>query len=182
MILVVGDSLSAGYGIDVDQGWVNLLRQRLIAESLNYNVVNASVSGDTTSGGLTRLRAVLPRLKPAIVVIELGGNDGLRAIQLTVIKSNLNSMIKLSRESGARVVLLGMRIPANYGRRYSQQFAALYDEAAAKHDLPLVEFFLEGVALDPSLMQADGVHPNAAAQTKLLDNAWPAIESALSAK
>jgi len=182
VILVVGDSLSAGYGIEIRQTWVSLLQQRLNMQGHDYDVVNASVSGDTTSGGLTRLKTALPKHNPVLVVLELGGNDGLRALPLPVIESNLNTMIELSRDAGAAVALLGMRIPTNYGPRYTQKFHALYQEAAKRHELPLVDFFMDGVALDANLMQADGVHPNAAAQPKLLDNAWPAIEQALLAR
>lgn len=179
VFLVVGDSLSAGYGIEAGQGWVNLLQDRLAAEGFNYNVVNASVSGDTTSGGLARLESALPRLQPEIVVIELGANDGLRGIQLPVIEKNLKSMVEKSLDAGARVALLGMRIPSNYGPRYADQFHDLYDKVAKHHGIPLVEFFLDGVALNPRLMLPDRIHPNAAAQPRLLDNAWPAIEAAL---
>lgn len=182
VVLVIGDSLSAGYGIELRDGWVSLLQERLDAEGLNYNVVNASVSGDTTSGGLARLKNALPRHNPALVVIGLGGNDGLRAIGLPVIQKNLNAMIELSQQAGAGVALLGMRIPTNYGLRYAEKFHQLYQDAAERHDLPLVEFFMEGVALDMGLMQADGIHPNAKAQPRLLDNAWPAVKQALAAR
>ena len=182
VVLVVGDSLSAGYGIELEQSWVSLLQQRLDSDGFGYRVINASVTGDTTSGGLARLKTALPKHNPALVVIELGGNDGLRALPLPVIESNINRMIELSRDAGAAVALLGMRIPTNYGPRYTAEFHGLYQKAAKRYQLPLVDFFMDGVALDASLMQADGVHPNAAAQPRLLDNAWPAIEQALLAR
>ncbi len=180
VILVVGDSLSAAYGIGMEQGWVALLQRRLTAEGAGYRVINASISGDTTSGGLSRLQAALPKHEPALVVIELGANDGLRGIPLQVVERNLDEMIRISQAQGARVVLLGMRIPTNYGPRYAEQFHSIYQSLARRHELPFVEFFLDGVALDPGLMLPDGIHPNAAAQPRLLDNAWPAIAVALS--
>ena len=178
-VLVVGDSLSAAYGIDLSDGWVALLQHRLSGQDYEFRVINASVSGDTTSGGLARLPGALRRHQPALVIIELGGNDGLRGLPVNVMKANLDGMIAASREQGADVVLLGIHIPANYGPRYAQKFHDVYLQLAREHDLPLVDFFLEGVALDRSLMQADGIHPNVAAQPRLLDNAWPAISAAL---
>ncbi|MDH3645657.1 MAG: arylesterase [Gammaproteobacteria bacterium] len=182
VILIVGDSLSAGYGIELEQGWVSLLQQRLDSNGHRYRVFNASITGDTTSGGLARLKTALSQHTPALVVIELGGNDGLRGIPLQVVESNLNAMIKQSETAGARVALLGMRIPTNYGPRYAEKFHRLYQDAARHHDVSLVKFFMDGVALDASLMQSDGVHPNAAAQPRLLDNAWPAIKQALTTR
>lgn len=182
VILVVGDSLSAGYGIELADGWVSLLQKRLQTERLDYNVINASVSGDTTSGGLARLKMALPRHNPTVVVIELGGNDGLRGIPLPVLENNLNAMIELSHDAGAQVALLGMRIPSNYGPRYTEQFHNLYKKTSRRYKLPFVDFFMEGVALDAGLMQSDGIHPNTAAQPRLLDNAWPAIEEAISVR
>jgi acyl-CoA thioesterase-1 len=178
-VLVLGDSLSAGYGLAVEETWVSLLASRLAQEGYGHRVVNASVSGDTTSGGLARLGRALERHEPEIVIIELGGNDGLRGLPLDVVRSNFESMIEQSREAGADVVLLGMRIPINYGPRYAESFHALYGELAETYDLEWVEFFLDGVALDDGLMQADGIHPNAAAQPLMLDNAWPAVAAAL---
>jgi acyl-CoA thioesterase-1 len=178
-VLVLGDSLSAGYGLAVEETWVSLLASRLAQEGYGHRVVNASVSGDTTSGGLARLGRALERHEPEIVIIELGGNDGLRGLPLDVVRSNFESMIEQSREAGAEVVLLGMRIPINYGPRYAESFHALYGELAETYDLEWVEFFLDGVALDDGLMQADGIHPNAAAQPLMLDNAWPAVAAAL---
>lgn len=179
VILVVGDSLSSALGLDLNQGWVALLEQRLAQQSMDYRVMNASISGDTTSGGLSRLKNALPELNPTLVVIELGGNDGLRGLSLKSMKQNLTDMIRLASEQGAHTALLGMRIPSNYGPRYTQRFHAIYAELAEEHDLPYVPFFMEGVALDQTLMQSDGIHPNASAQPVLLDTAWPAIEQGL---
>ncbi|MEM1262397.1 MAG: arylesterase [Pseudomonadota bacterium] len=178
-LLVVGDSLSAAYNLEIGEGWVNLLEQKLAAEGHQFDVVNASISGDTTAGGRARLPAALERHKPSIVVIELGGNDGLRGIPVRVMRANLIAMIEAATSADAKVVLLGIRIPENYGARYTAEFFATYGELAAEYQLPLVDFFMEGVALDDTLMQSDGIHPNAAAQPRLLDNAWPAIAKAL---
>lgn len=178
-VLVLGDSLSAGYGIALEESWVTLLEARLAREGYGHRVINASVSGDTTSGGLARLAPALERHRPELVIIELGGNDGLRGLPLEVVRSNFEAMIEKSREAGAEVVLLGMRIPINYGPRYAESFHALYGELAERYGLEWVEFFLDGVALQEHLMLPDGIHPNAAAQPVLLDNAWPAVAAAL---
>lgn len=178
-ILVVGDSLSAGYGIDVDGGWVSLLAARLGAKGYPQQVVNASISGDTTASGRTRLPAALDRHRPAVVILELGANDGLRGLPINAMRDNLDAMVRASRERGARVVLVGIRIPTNYGKTYTERFHAVYTEIAKRHRAALVPFLLEGVALDPTLMQADGLHPRAAAQPRLLDNVWPALEPLL---
>ncbi len=180
MILIVGDSLSSALGIEISQGWVALLERRLEDRSMNYRIVNASISGDTTSGGLARMRKALPELQPALVVIELGGNDGLRGLPLKSMTRNLEHMVTLSKEQGAQTVLLGMRIPSNYGPRYTKKFHAIYGELAEEHDVPHIPFFMQDVALQANLMQSDGIHPNAKAQSVLLDNAWPAIEEGLS--
>ncbi len=179
VILVVGDSLSSAYGIDISQGWVALLENRLEERSMNYRVVNASISGDTTSGGLARIRKALPKHAPALVVIELGGNDGLRGLPLKSMTRNLERMVTLSVEQGAMPVLLGMRIPSNYGPRYTEKFHAIYRELAEEHSVPYIPFFMQDVATRAELMQSDGIHPNAEAQTVLLNNAWPAIEKGL---
>ena len=178
-ILVLGDSLSAGYGVKVDATWVALLQRRLAAQGYGYRVVNASVSGETTGGARARLPRALELHKPSIVVLELGGNDGLRGLPVKQVRDNFESMIEQSRKAGAQVVLVGMRMPPNYGTEYADSFHALYGEMARKHQLPLVDFFLEGVALDDNLMQADGIHPTADAQPKLLDNLWPALAKVL---
>ncbi len=179
VVLIVGDSLSAGYGINVAEGWAAKLQARFDDKEYEYRVVNASISGDTTSGGLTRLAMALPKHKPALVIIELGGNDGLRGFPVRTMRANLERMIEASRDAGAQVALMGMRIPTNYGERYANAFHKVYGTLAEKFDTALTPFFLDGIALDNALMQADGIHPNSVAQTILLDNAWPAIEQGL---
>jgi len=178
-ILVVGDSLSAGYGLRPGQGWVSLLEQRLSAQGYEYRVVNASVSGETTGGGLERLPRALELHRPAIVVLELGANDGLRGLPVTELHANLAAMIRISRDAGARVVLAGIRVPSNYGPRYTEKFFGVYGELAAEHEVALVPFLLAGIALDQTMFQADGIHPDAGAQPTLLDNVWPALEPLL---
>jgi acyl-CoA thioesterase-1 len=179
VVLVVGDSLSAGYGIKPQEGWVALLEGRLRTEGYGYRVVNASISGDTTTGGLRRLPRALASHKPAVVIIELGGNDGLRGTPIDVMRRNLVQMIELAQAAGARVILAGMQIPTNYGAAYTKAFAGVYPELAKRYGLPLVPFFLDGVALDPTLIQADGIHPTAEAQPKLLANVWPVLRPEL---
>ncbi len=178
-LLVVGDSLSAGYGIATEQGWVNLLQLRLDQRGPNYRVVNASITGDTTRGGLARLPRALQVHKPHIVIIELGGNDGLRGLHYDEMRANLQQMVELSREAGARVLLLGMRMPPNYGPEFTRRYHQVFHQVAAEEQVTLVPFFMERVAEDKSLMQADGVHPNAEAQPVLLDNVWSALEPML---
>jgi acyl-CoA thioesterase-1 len=178
-VLIVGDSLSAGYGIKVDEGWASLLAKRLKAQGYGYKVVNASVSGETTSGGLARLPRALALHKPAVVVVELGGNDGLRGLPLTVSRENLRKMIELSQRAGAKVLLMGMLIPPNYGPRYSAGFQQMFSDLAKRYRLAFVPFFLNKVALDRNLMQNDGLHPNAKGQPQLLENAWPALQPLL---
>ena len=180
-ILVFGDSISAGFGLPhVEQGWVELLRKKLKNEGYGYEVINASVSGETTAGGLARLSRALSLHHPTVVVIELGGNDGLRALPLDQMRSNLTAMVDMARASGAQVLLLGIRIPPNYGPEYTERFRAVYLEIAREKKTPLVPFFLEGIALSPELMQADGIHPNESGQPKLLMNAWPELKTLLS--
>lgn len=178
-VLVFGDSLSAGFGIDVDQSWAALLQTRLQSEGYEHRVVNASISGDTTEGGAARIGRAIETFEPALIILELGGNDGLRGIPPVRMKGNLEKIISAGKDSGAAVVLLGIRIPPNYGQRYIAEFENVYREVAQEQDIPWIEFFMEGVALNDSLMQADGIHPNAAAQPVLLDNAWPIISEAL---
>jgi len=179
-VLVFGDSLSAGYGIDVDQSWTTLLQTRLNAQGYEHRVINASISGETTEGGKTRIGAALDNFEPDLVILELGGNDGLRGFPPGIMKENLRSIIETTRARGASVVLLGIRIPTNYGPRYTQAFEGVYRDLAAELGVPWIEFFMEGVALNEKLMQDDGIHPNAEAQPILLDNAWPIIRDALS--
>lgn len=178
-ILVIGDSLSVGYGIELSQGWVSLLERRLAEEKLPYRVVNASVSGDVSSSGLTRLPAALERYHPTVVILELGGNDGLQGLPLRQLEQNLAAMIERSRQAGAQVVLAGMRIPPNYGPRYSQGFQAVFEHLAKRYDIPLIPFLLEGVGGHPELMQSDGVHPRAEAQPKMLENVWVVLKPLL---
>jgi acyl-CoA thioesterase-1 len=178
-ILVLGDSLSAGYGVKVDATWVALLEQRLAKQGYGYRVVNASISGETTGGARSRLPRALELHKPAVVIIELGGNDGLRGLPLKQVRANFEYLIETSQAAPAKVVLVGMRMPPNYGAEYANSFHALYGELAKKYDVPLVDFFLDGVALDDTLMQTDGIHPNTTAQPKLLDNLWPALNKVL---
>jgi acyl-CoA thioesterase-1 len=179
VILVVGDSLSAGYGVPVDATWVALLQKRLAAQGYGYRVVNASISGDTTGGARARLPRALELHHPAIVILELGGNDGLRGLPLRQVRENFQFLIERAQAAGAKVVLVGMRMPPNYGAAYADGFHALYGELARRYDTPLVGFFLEAVALDDKLMQADGLHPTAAAQPRLLDTLWPALQTVL---
>lgn len=174
-ILLVGDSISAAFGLEIEQGWVTLLEQRLAEQDYPHAVINASVSGDTTAGGLARLPGLLQEFQPELVVIELGGNDGLRALPVSNMQQNLSAMVELAQDAGADVILLGMRIPPNYGPRYSDAFENTFVEVAAKHEVALLPFLLEGVGGVETMMQNDGVHPTAAAQPLLLDNAWPVI-------
>lgn len=179
VILVVGDSLSAAYGLPPGTGWTDLLQARLKARGYAYRVVNASISGDTTAGGRSRLPALLARHKPAIVIVELGANDGLRGGSLAPSKDNLTAMTAAAQAAGARVMIVGMRLPPNYGPAYSRQFEAMFAEVAKTQKVPLSPFFFEGFAADRSLFQADGLHPTEAAQPKLLDNLWPTLERLL---
>lgn len=179
-ILVFGDSLSAGYGVDVDQSWASLLQARLESQGYEHRVINASISGETTEGGVSRIAAALRNFSPELVILELGGNDGLRGFPTARMRENLASIIETTRASGASVVLLGIRIPANYGQRYTEAFANVYREVAAQYGIPWIEFFMEGIAMNADLMQDDGIHPNAEAQPLLLDNAWPIVNRALS--
>jgi acyl-CoA thioesterase-1 len=179
-ILVFGDSISAGYGLArVDRGWVALLQAKLKTEGYGYEVVNASVSGETTAGGLARLPRALGLHHPAVVVLELGGNDGLRALPIEQMRANLSRMIDLAKDAGAKILLLGMRIPPNYGREYTEQFSGVYTDLARDEHVPLVPFLLRDVALRPDLMQADGMHPVEAAQPLLLATVWPTLEPLL---
>jgi len=179
VLLVVGDSLSAGFGVAVDATWVALLQRRLNDQGYGYRVVNSSISGDTTGAARSRLPRALEVHHPAVVVLELGGNDGLRGLPVRQIRDNFQFMIERAQASGAQVVLAGMRMPPNYGPEYTEQFHALYGELAQRYAIPVVDFFLEGVAFDPRLMQGDGIHPTSAAQPRLLDNIWPALQKVL---
>lgn len=178
-LLVVGDSISAAFGLDSRQGWVALLEKRLVQEGFEHQVVNASISGDTSAGGAARLPALLVEHKPELVIIELGGNDGLRGQPLAQLQQNLASMVEQSQQAGAKVLLLGMKLPPNYGVRYTTAFAQVFTDLAEQKQVPLVPFFLEGVGGVPGMMQADGIHPTEAAQEILLDNVWPTLKPML---
>ncbi|MDB5934350.1 MAG: Arylesterase [Massilia sp.] len=172
-VLVLGDSLSAEYGLSRGSGWVALLEQKLKAEKIDATVVNASISGETTSGGRARLPALLAQHKPALVVIELGANDGLRGLPVPAAEANIRAMIDLARKNQAQVLLVGMRMPPNYGRDYTERFFGMYKTVATQLKAPLVPFMLEGVAEKPALFQADRLHPTAQAHPVILANIWP---------
>lgn len=174
-ILIVGDSLSAGYGLSAGEGWVDLLAKKLAQQKISRPVVNASISGDTTAGGVTRLPALLAKHKPSVVVIELGGNDGLRGSPVAAAKGNLLKMADMARASGAKVLLVGMRMPPNFGAAYTAQFEAMYSDVAKASGAALVPFFLVRIGTDLSKFQADRIHPTAAAQPELLDTVWPVL-------
>jgi len=178
-ILVLGDSVSAGYGLANGEGWVTLLQNRLRAQGYGYRVVNASVTGETTAGGLTRLPRALGLHTPKIVIIELGGNDGLRGLPLETSRANLQKMIDASKAAGAKVLLLGMKIPPNYGPRYADEFERMFGELARKNRIAFEPFFLEKIALVEDMMQDDGIHPTAKAQAPMLDALWPALKPLL---
>ncbi len=172
IILVVGDSLSAAYGIPVEQGWVSLLQQRLDSEGYPYRIVNASISGDTTANARARLDQALASHEPAVLLLGLGGNDGLRGLSLALMKENLAAMIASAQAAAAEVLLLGVQLPPNYGPRYTQKFQAIYHELADENGLALLPSLVDGIGTDSTLMQADGIHPNAAAQPLILDRIW----------
>jgi acyl-CoA thioesterase-1 len=178
-IVVLGDSLSSGYGLRDAPSWVDLLQARIEQEAYEYRVVNASIPGDTSSGGLSRLPGLLERYAPRIVIIELGGNDGLRGLPVSLLRDNLAAIIDLVTASGAVPVLTGIQIPPNYGLAYTAQFTGIYPELADRFDIDFVEFLMDGVALDPSRMQADRIHPNESGQPGLLDNVWPVLAGVL---
>jgi len=181
-ILVFGDSLSAGFGIDVDQSWVALLQKRLEETGYEHRVVNASISGETTAGGATRIDNAIGTFSPELIILELGANDGLRGFPAANIRGNIETIARRARDSGAEVVLLGIRIPTNYGARYTQAFEAVFSDVAADLEIRWIEFFMDGIALNDELLQEDRIHPNAEAQPLLLDNAWPIIRATLDAQ
>ena len=181
-VLVVGDSLSAEYGITRGAGWVSLLEQRLKQQKLDASIVNASVSGETTSGGRTRLPALLSKHKPNVVIIELGANDGLRGLPVAAAEANLRAMVDASRKSGAQVLLVGMRMPPNYGRDYADKFFAMYGALSKDVKVPLAPFMLDGVAQKPELFQPDRLHPLAEAHPIILGNIWPHLQPILKTK
>ena len=176
---MLGDSLSTGYGITVQEGWVNLLTQRLASEGYGYKVINASVTGETTQGGVSRLPRVLELHRPEIVIVELGGNDGLRGLPLNASRENLQRTITLARNAGAKVLLVGMMIPPNYGPRYGQEFRDMFGALATRNSIALVPFLLDEVALNPEFMQKDGIHPNSRGQPRMLENLWPGLKPLL---
>lgn len=178
-ILVLGDSLSAAYQIKPEQGWVSLLQDKLVSEGFSHQVINSSVSGDTTQNGIARLQKMLQQTDADVVVIELGGNDGLRGTHPLAIKRNLTHLVDMAQKSGAKVLLLGMQLPPNYGAVYTQKFAEIYPEVAQAKNIALVPFFMENVALIPERMQDDGIHPNASGQPYLLDTVWPYLKQLL---
>lgn len=178
-ILVIGDSLSAEYGITRDSGWVNILRQRLAKDYPAYRAINASISGDTTSGGAARAPAAIDRHKPAILILELGGNDALRGLSLAEAEKNLSGIVQKAQQSGARTLLVGMMIPPNFGRKYADALKAMFVSVSEKHQTELVPFFFEGLALNDTYFLPDGIHPNENAQQKLFENIWPTLEPML---
>ena len=178
-ILIVGDSISAAYGMDLNQGWAALLETRIKAVEKNYRVINASISGNTSGDGLSRLPRLLEQYTPSIVIIELGGNDGLRGFPVKVLEKNLQRMIDMSQAAQAKVILAGIEIPPNYGQRYTDLFRETFKKLAKNNTVSFIPFILEDIALRPELMQDDGIHPTADAQTILLDNFWPTINELL---
>lgn len=181
VIVVLGDSISAEYGLPRDTGWVALMRQRLADERIDYNVANASISGDTTSGGLARLPALMQRLKPSVVIVELGANDALRGVPLTTTEDNLRTIIEQTQKAHAKVVLVGMYVPPNYGMDYTQKFHGVYDDLSKQLHVPLVPFLLAGIEDKPDMFQADQIHPTQQAQPVLLNNVWLTLKPLLKA-
>lgn len=179
VLLILGDSLSAGYGMDREYSWVSLLDTRLNESGYSYSILNSSISGDTSQGGLSRLPRLLDRYQPEIVIIELGANDGLRGIDPAVTRENMTRMIQQSQAVGALVLLAGIKLPPNYGNEYLEQFESIYPDLANEFDTLLVPFFMEGVAFRPDLLQADTIHPNEKGQPVLLDNVWEVLQPAL---
>lgn len=178
-LLVFGDSLSAAYGLKEAQGWVNLLEIQIDENNLNFKVVNGSVSGETSTGGLARLPAMLENYNPDVVILELGGNDGLRGLPLSALEQNLRIMVELISQSGAKTLLTGIQIPPNYGPRYTKPFFEIYGNIASSQELALVPFLIDGIPQQAELMQADGIHPKAEAQHLILENVWPYLEPLL---
>lgn len=179
VVLIYGDSLSAAYGLPQSQGWAALLEKKIAEEKFPHRIVNASISGETTAGGLTRLDAVLAKSQPSIVILELGANDGLRGLPIQSTRSNLNIMLQKIKKTGAKVLLLGMKMPPNYGARYTAEFSETYSQLAKSHQTALVPFMLENIAAKPELIQQDGLHPNALGQPIILNNIWPHLKPLL---
>jgi acyl-CoA thioesterase-1 len=179
VILILGDSLSAAYGMEISQSWPSLLQERLIQNGYTYRVFNSSITGDTTQGGLARLPRLLDRHSPDLVILELGGNDGLRGLPIEVTRDNLSSMITRSQGAGAAVILAEMRIPPNYGLSYTEKFNAMYPALAGQYGVVMLPFLLQDIALEDGLMQADGIHPTAQAQTLIVEKVWPILQPLL---
>jgi acyl-CoA thioesterase-1 len=179
VILILGDSISAAYAMEQSESWPALLANRLDENGYAFRVFNSSITGDTTEGGLSRLSRLLASQKPAVVIIELGGNDGLRGLSLDVTRNNLRSMITQSQQAGAEVVIAGIQLPPNYGQTYTERFSAMFGELSAEYKTALIPFILDGIALDPALMQDDGIHPNVQAQPLVLGHVWTALEPLL---
>jgi acyl-CoA thioesterase-1 len=179
-VLIFGDSLSAGYGIEVNQSWAALLQARLNEQGYEHRVINASISGETTEGGATRIESALADFSPQLIILELGGNDGLRGFPVARMRTNLEKIVLRAKASGAAVVLLGIRIPTNYGPRYSAEFEGVFRQVSENLNVQWIEFFMDGIALNDDLLQEDRIHPNELAQPRLLDNAWPIISATLS--
>jgi acyl-CoA thioesterase-1 len=177
--MIYGDSLSAAYGIPQQKGWASLLQQKLVSEHYQYDVVNASISGETTSGGASRIRNALSQIKPNIIILELGANDGLRGLPIESMIANLNTIIQEGKKSGAKILLVGMKIPPNYGPQYTKLFSQSYLKLSQEHQIPLVPFMLENIAAKTNLIQDDGLHPNAIAQPLVLDNIWSKLKMLL---
>ena len=178
-INIYGDSLSAGYGIEINQSWPALLQDKLKENKYSHQVINSSISGETTEGGVARIERILDRYAPEIMVIELGGNDGLRGFPVHLIKNNLEKMVQKCQEKNTSVILLGIKIPLNYGPRYTLEFEKMYQDVAVKYDIELIDFFMKDVALNKNLMQDDGIHPNEQAQPILLNNVWETIKKSI---
>ncbi|SFO83062.1 arylesterase [Pseudomonas borbori] len=178
-VLVVGDSISAAFGLDTRQGWVALLEKRLAEQGYQHQVVNASISGDTSAGGAARLPGLLAEHRPSLVILELGGNDGLRGQPPAQLQQNLASMVQQSQKAGAEVLILGMKLPPNYGQRYTTAFAEVFPRVASETGATLVPFLLEGIGGVPSMMQSDGIHPTVEAQSRILENVWPTLKPLL---
>ena len=178
-IIVLGDSLSAAYGMEIGQSWPSLLQERLTENGYAYRVFNSSITGDTTQGGLARLPRLLDKHQPDIVILELGGNDGLRGLPIEVTNQNLSSMIEQSQSAGAKVILAEMRIPPNYGRTYTEKFNSMFTMLTTQYGIALLPFLLQDIALEPGLMQADGIHPTARAQPQILEQVWTVLKPLL---
>lgn len=181
-IVVLGDSISAGYGMEISQAWVTLLQKKIQTDYKDFTIDNESISGDTSAGGLARIDAILEKHHPDILLVELGANDGLQGLSPILLKNNLAEIIRRTQKTGARVLLLGMKIPLNYGKRYIDMYYSVYPQLATDFKIPYIPFILEGIALEKDLMQPDGLHPNAKAQALIVEQIWPYLQSLLTHK